>query len=220
MTLITFYNDGPVFRDGKIGTEQACCCSGECPPSSGCYPVAADTTQETTGQFGEIPMWEWDENGDPVSIDCLSGSDKVAQAWVRALDPPPGGITWKSGIPRDIVCGNGFWYEELLLASNYTAEGILGSTFGGQCYRTRTRRIYRLFYIDHATQQLVEVTPSTVANGPFQIDETSQSPTSFPGQDCQQALLDPPQPYCPVAEMPGVGDLPASAGDPVLLCPP
>lgn len=30
MTLITFQNDSVVFRDGKVGTEKACCCQCEC----------------------------------------------------------------------------------------------------------------------------------------------------------------------------------------------
>lgn len=36
MTLITFQGGKPVFRDGKVGTGQGCCCDGcplECPPS-------------------------------------------------------------------------------------------------------------------------------------------------------------------------------------------
>jgi hypothetical protein len=30
MTLITFQDGAVVFRDGKVGTEQACCCGQEC----------------------------------------------------------------------------------------------------------------------------------------------------------------------------------------------
>lgn len=30
MTLITFDNGKPVFRDGKVGTSQGCCCNGDC----------------------------------------------------------------------------------------------------------------------------------------------------------------------------------------------
>ena len=33
MTLITFQDGKPVFRDGKVGTEQECCCQQGCPCS-------------------------------------------------------------------------------------------------------------------------------------------------------------------------------------------
>jgi hypothetical protein len=34
MTLITFQDGAVVFRDGQVGTEQACCCEDEC---EGCF---------------------------------------------------------------------------------------------------------------------------------------------------------------------------------------
>lgn len=40
MTLITFQDGGVVFRDGKVGTEQECCC---CPP---CNEQGFDTTTQ------------------------------------------------------------------------------------------------------------------------------------------------------------------------------
>jgi hypothetical protein len=41
MTLITFQDGAVVFRDGQVGTEQACCCGGVCcgPDCSGGFSV-------------------------------------------------------------------------------------------------------------------------------------------------------------------------------------
>ena len=83
MTLITFQDGKPLFRDGKVGTEQACCCGcacqmplpsgmvphvsavvtfpdipGDCP--SGDYPVELDLTLQFGAYYGcvEIDLGE------------------------------------------------------------------------------------------------------------------------------------------------------------------
>lgn len=48
MTLITFQDGKPVMRDGKIGTEQDCCCGGGC-SSAGLEQFGQPTVSVTDG---------------------------------------------------------------------------------------------------------------------------------------------------------------------------
>lgn len=56
MTLITWQNGGPVLRDGKVGTEAACCCDqAECSEDLDCCVCMSDS-------------FYFDGNGNP--LDC------------------------------------------------------------------------------------------------------------------------------------------------------
>lgn len=63
MTLITFQDGKPLFRDGKVGTEQACCCEGAeecCGGYLNCqvsYTVTLSTGQVIEGT-GYLPVLE------------------------------------------------------------------------------------------------------------------------------------------------------------------
>lgn len=60
MTLITWHNDGPLFKDGQVASEQGCCCSAGCC----CVDGVADGTKTTREACEEcLPAYEcFDEN--------------------------------------------------------------------------------------------------------------------------------------------------------------
>jgi hypothetical protein len=69
MTLITFQDGSPILKDGKIGTEQACCCGGVCCGGyTNCevsYTVTLSTGQVINGT-GYLPVTENQDVSDAV----------------------------------------------------------------------------------------------------------------------------------------------------------
>ena len=74
MTLITLQDGRIVLRDGKVGTEQACCCGG-CPPGYVCCGIAEyllDYCEEVDGQWvisGSCPP----EGAECLPCQCAAG---------------------------------------------------------------------------------------------------------------------------------------------------
>ena len=66
MTLITFEDGKAVFRDGKVGTEQACCCQGCCCVDGEPVPgiTSREECEECTGTFICRETQQPDENGE------------------------------------------------------------------------------------------------------------------------------------------------------------
>ena len=63
MTLITFQDGKPVMRDGKVGTEQACCCGCDpcllrlCTAYGICITEPAGNEQEVCDEFAAQFLW-------------------------------------------------------------------------------------------------------------------------------------------------------------------
>lgn len=87
MTLITFQDGKPVLRDGKVGTEQACCCNKQCCPLTCIITFTVNGIQYTwnlqyaaDGTFYEFGQLE-DEYGEPLS--CFDGSSSLHTTHVQ-----------------------------------------------------------------------------------------------------------------------------------------
>jgi hypothetical protein len=84
MTLITLQDGKIVVRDGKVGTEQACCCGClECPDEC-CVLISGRNTCES-GDAGELPP------------------DGEYEAWGVGNDP--GDVLWGKIVPADCDVG-------------------------------------------------------------------------------------------------------------------
>jgi hypothetical protein len=66
MTQITFQDGKVVFRDGAVGTEQACCCKKEC----NCVVFASQQIDYCTQVDGE---WQYCSLGQCVPCECGEG---------------------------------------------------------------------------------------------------------------------------------------------------
>ncbi len=71
MTLITFQDGKPVLRDGKVGTEQTCCCGA----GLGCcelYALAVCTEFKFVGTGNPCPEgFEEEFPGNPLNDNCI-----------------------------------------------------------------------------------------------------------------------------------------------------
>jgi len=99
MTLITFEDGKAVFRDGKVGTEQACCCDQECPCLEPCggwpdvNPFPADPTPEVFLQGRNVCV--------PEGTDGIDGGlGGTSESWGKnrggtpVLGPPESDYGW------------------------------------------------------------------------------------------------------------------------------
>jgi hypothetical protein len=104
MTLITFQDGKVVMRDGKIGTEQECCCEDEAGPCVDCDNLAYDecpesfeVTFDTEGAF------------DPDCNTTLTYT--ITKDQLNADDPSSRG--WQGGEPNfvsvTLFCSQGRW---------------------------------------------------------------------------------------------------------------
>lgn len=90
MTLIS-WNGGPIFRNGAVGTEQACCCGG--PP-----PFTCESCPDC-----EFPASQYEQGS---TIDCFGttslASTRALDRWINNVPPGglPAGVAWKDGFPN------------------------------------------------------------------------------------------------------------------------
>lgn len=108
MTLITFDGGQVVMRDGKIGTEQACCCGCECSFREGSVIVVTvdGTDVEFFGPSGPI-----DASGDFDSVEvCSSGNAYLPDSYCESRLLSSGDVSVYVG------CHDADW-EDLLLAN-------------------------------------------------------------------------------------------------------
>ena len=71
MTLITLQDGKIVLRDGKVGTEQACCCEG-CPPGSVCLANVTYTLNPCDDSSGEF-LYYVNGGAEPCACECQPG---------------------------------------------------------------------------------------------------------------------------------------------------
>lgn len=101
MTLITFQDGKPVMRDGKVGTEQDCCCGGgecACPDLSG-YCSLVEWTN-----LGGVCTGTNEFDGDNPGVGTTTGCQNVVLE--ISCNPTTNIVTLKliwSGVPS---CGN------------------------------------------------------------------------------------------------------------------
>ena len=103
MTLITIQDGKPVLRDGKVGTEQACCCRSGCC----CVNGEADPSKTTKESCEEcIPVYEcFDENTFefwPVG-DCSECQGEGLSCYQNGTSGPCG--TWIEKPCEQVCCG-------------------------------------------------------------------------------------------------------------------
>lgn len=85
MTLITWQDGGPLFKDGKVGTEQGCCCGCDCGSCS--LTVKVDGVPVVTSQLGTTNIGDcvFDYYGNFIPFYCdmyWSGSQVLTQVRV------------------------------------------------------------------------------------------------------------------------------------------
>lgn len=98
MTLITFQDGKVVLRDGKVGTEQDCCCSddGECP----CEEAVFETCPEGYTVTFDIIIVHPDQTTEPGTA-TVAISKLLANLWTGAAE---GGQ-----VSAEIYCFDGRW---------------------------------------------------------------------------------------------------------------
>jgi len=102
MTLITLQDGKVVLRDGAVGTEQACCCGGNCPPGSDCCGTAEyllDYCEQVDGEWvvaGSCP---------PQGLECLpcECDPRFTQTELIELQPEQTGLPMVIRILRCFV---------------------------------------------------------------------------------------------------------------------
>lgn len=109
MTLIAFENGGPVFRDGKVGTEQGCCCGccaevvwhrvhGECNNLPDDF-VFVDVDEDCYAYY----TWEdWECQEPLVGRDCGAGGQCNIYARVKVTGNTPGQIEYLQSENPDV----------------------------------------------------------------------------------------------------------------------
>ena len=94
MTLITFQDGKAVMRDGKVGTEQGCCCGGgqPCVCPTECVPgLAISMGNAPDCVVNESPFYIYYIDGSVVPGPCESGVVMVSQLqcidgeWIASL---------------------------------------------------------------------------------------------------------------------------------------
>lgn len=134
MTLIAFQNGKPIFRDGKVGIEQTCCCN-ECPPcpdfSTYCVTLTLTDYNGNVSTADEGDIF-WDDEGTygsvfiggfeySVEIVCVQGVLTVAVFW--------------AGFIQNCNCTAG--YGELIQSCTYVVDNatidIVFGDAGGPC---------------------------------------------------------------------------------------
>lgn len=84
MTLITFQDGKPVLRDGKVGTEQACCCTVPCTCNTCEAHIYVNGVEvPVNNPFGYTPLSECNE--------CAINSVSPSQGWadIPCTETPP-----------------------------------------------------------------------------------------------------------------------------------
>jgi hypothetical protein len=136
MTLIS-WNGGPIFRNGAVGTEQACCCD-QPPPPPPCEPC----------EDCEFPASQYEQGN---AIECFGQTtlpSTKAQDIFLGLPPGglPSGLSWKAGYPAAIeLCTWAFVIDSLSIEccyENCIINGVQTNAFGG-----KTRNRYRLLLL-------------------------------------------------------------------------
>ena len=146
MTSIAWDN-GPIFRNGAVGTEQACCCGFVCNPCNDCsWP--ADRSE-----FGEETLECAGSQGSP--------SSRGQNIYPTANSPSlPSGVTWKSGFPDKLfLCNWALVVDSLFIDccyDNCTVNGVPGSFL--LAGKTKTR--YRIMLMNCPT----ETTPGYISD--------------------------------------------------------
>jgi hypothetical protein len=107
MTSLTSQDGKLVVRDGKLGTEQACCCG------QGCVPCACEKAVDYT--FSERGKWEFNETPpEPTESEATAynASDSCYLQTLQTLAPCQTCFDFDVVPDGDIcVCGNGGCYE-------------------------------------------------------------------------------------------------------------
>lgn len=168
MTLIA-WNGGPIFYNGAVGTEQACCC-GESPPP--CEPC--EDCSFSSSQF---------QNAD--GIECFG---LTSLGSTRAIDvflglPPgglPNGLTWQPGYPNALLfCTWAFVIDSLSIDCCYeNCDSNPTNSFGA-----KTRNRYRVLLLTcpdgPESAQITDIT-SLALQGTFEF-EMDLKPAFCPG---------------------------------------
>jgi len=88
MTLITFQDGKPVLRDGKVGTEQGCCCGGQCPCVCICPAFQLTEVMRGPSPFGPIPADDPDAANQAAAL-----LETIMNAQQKVLQGPTGNFT-------------------------------------------------------------------------------------------------------------------------------
>jgi hypothetical protein len=126
MTLITFQDGKPLLnKDGKIGTEQACCCGGGCPPTE-------------CGGFILCNTLDPESNPCPAGFNCCEGvcfaeacDPNGCNGWCGPEQDCPPGCDPTPLCPFGCECVDGFCTQVLLCVGEPCIEGLCD--FGCEC---------------------------------------------------------------------------------------
>lgn len=171
MTLIA-WNGGPIFRNGAVGTEQACCCGGP-PPPPPCEPCE-DCAVPTTPQY---------EQGG--AIECFgTGTQNSTRGQDVYLGLPPGGlpggVSWKDGYPAALLfCEWAFVVDSLSIDCCYeNCDGESPNRIAG-----KTRNRYRIVLLTcpdgPESAQITDITDLAI-EGDLEF-ENDNKPAECPG---------------------------------------
>jgi hypothetical protein len=163
MTLITFQDGKVVFRDGKVGTEEACCCGGEEEEDCGSEydHCVVNTAANNSGPF----VVGCAEFGDESSSGSRAGNLCRSDFMSVGCDPfIPTGWQWAAGYPE--AFGNcRFVFVQSFSTNTVACEG------GGGC--AYTRGSFRVWKLTPAGT-LVDVTAEAAADGLALIQDLTQ----------------------------------------------
>jgi hypothetical protein len=86
MTLITFQDGKPVLRDGKVGTEQACCCCDNCLTFSGINSTGGTNSSGFCASFADQDEIDINAYIDLVEQTAQSVADNLSNAgWTASV---------------------------------------------------------------------------------------------------------------------------------------
>ncbi len=158
MTLITWNNGGPLFRDGQVASEQGCCCGGAC-----CINGVADPTKTTRAQC-EMAGGTWNAGRDPADpcwccsyrYACLEevvGSLLGEWEWTPNPTPAQQEALWSAvpQIPTSQPPGTVTVFADPIIGPYGGGRGCAGTEAGqqygvGDIYSTCTEKYYSILH--------------------------------------------------------------------------
>jgi hypothetical protein len=124
MTTIAFEDGKPVFRDGKVGTGQECCCGSEC-DCEGCdYSVDIEIEGQTLNVSLNVPSFQnrlflCSDNGDPVTPPIGASTSRVVEASAYCDSETK---KTKVYVRISVDCGDSFGVCDRIVEYNYSFD--------------------------------------------------------------------------------------------------
>jgi hypothetical protein len=138
MTLIT-WNGGPIFRDGAVSTEQACCCDTPPPPPPPCDPC----------EGCEFPTGVLDNTVEPGGLNCQAFVPWYSNVRQSLYTGPtlPDGVAWKDGYPEALFGVEWRLVSDFAIVSDCYMCGDTNENNGSELQGLRQRYRYRIMVL-------------------------------------------------------------------------